>query len=142
MRRSGGRAERLERLALLAQGSYYVATGIWPLLHMRSFERVTGPKSDRSLVRTVGALVAAIGVTLLQAALRRRVPAEVQMLAGLAAAGFLAVEVPPALRGRIAPIYLADAAFEAAFLAAYASGGGHESPGVRRERPLAEDARQ
>ena len=44
----------------MIQGAYFLATGIWPLLHLASFMRVTGPKTDRWLVKTVGALVAVL----------------------------------------------------------------------------------
>jgi len=30
----------------LAQGLYFAGTGIWPLVHMRSFEAVTGRKTE------------------------------------------------------------------------------------------------
>ncbi len=62
----------LTALALL-QGVFYVLTGIWPLLSIRTFERVTGPKVDRWLVKTVGVLVTVIGGVLLLAGSRRRV---------------------------------------------------------------------
>ncbi len=52
------------------QGIYF-ATGLWPILNMRSFEVVTGPKRDKSLVKTVGALITAIGSTLLFSAARK-----------------------------------------------------------------------
>ena len=47
------KALRRRQLAI-AQGVYFAATGVWPLIDMRSFERVTGPKADKWLVRTVG----------------------------------------------------------------------------------------
>ena len=50
---------------------YLVATGVWSLVHRRSFERVTGPKEDYWLVQTVGALAIAIGASL-GVAVRRR----------------------------------------------------------------------
>ncbi|MGH7661110.1 MAG: hypothetical protein ACRENA_09390 [Vulcanimicrobiaceae bacterium] len=53
-------AERNRRVLKL-QAGYYIATGIWPLLSMRSFEAITGPKTDRWLVRMVGLLAATIG---------------------------------------------------------------------------------
>ena len=46
------------------QAAYYVGTGLWSLVHRRSFERVTGPKREYWLVRTVGALAVAIGAAL------------------------------------------------------------------------------
>jgi len=51
----------------IAQGAYFAATGVWPLVHMRSFEAITGPKADKRLVRTVGVLVTVIGGVLVAA---------------------------------------------------------------------------
>ena len=114
------RAERFARMVPLVQGGYYVLTGLWPLVHMESFERVTGKKRDDWLARTVGTLAAAIGGGLLQAGRRGYVPRELRTVAQLAAAGFISVEIPTVLRGRISPIYLADAAVELGFIAANA----------------------
>src|SRR5690606_20176976 len=49
-----------------AQGWYYLASGVWPLVHYRSFIAVTGPKADDWLVRTFGALIAVVGVELVR----------------------------------------------------------------------------
>lgn len=103
----------------LAQGAYFLLTGVWPLVDMRSFEAVTGPKVDRWLVRTVGVLVAAIGGALVAASRRRRVPAEVAGLAVASAVGLAAIDAVYVARGRIARIYLLDAAAEAALVAAW-----------------------
>lgn len=40
-----------ERRLAAVHGGYFLLTGIWPLVHRRSFERVTGPKSDYWLVQ-------------------------------------------------------------------------------------------
>jgi len=88
----------------------YLATGLWPLLHMRSFEAVTGPKTDRWLVKTVGVLVSVIGAVLLIG--RRRPGGELAMLAAGSAAGLAGIDLIYALRGRISKIYLLDAATE------------------------------
>lgn len=45
-------AQNLLRFVLLAQGSYYFITAVWPLAHMRSFLAVTGPKTDLWLMGT------------------------------------------------------------------------------------------
>ncbi len=108
-----------QRIAL-AQGAYFAATGVWPLVHMRSFEAVTGPKVDKWLVRTVGVLVGIVGGVLVSAASRKRVTGEVAALGAATAAGLGAIDAIYASKRRIAPIYLADAALEAAIVASWA----------------------
>ena len=65
----------------LVQGIYYTLTGVWPLVHVRSFLAVTGPKTDLWLVKTVGVLVAVIGVVIALAWWRGRITDEVALLA-------------------------------------------------------------
>jgi hypothetical protein len=50
---------------LRIQGGCYAATGTLPLVHLRSFEAVTGPKRDHWLVRTVGLMAAVMGALFL-----------------------------------------------------------------------------
>lgn len=96
---------------------YLIATGVWPLVHRRSFEAVTGPKAEFWLVRTVGGLAAACGVSLGAAVVRGRRPAEVQVLATAQALVFAAADVyAAATRSRI---YLGDVAFQAACVPAW-----------------------
>ena len=102
----------LVRLLLGGQAAYYILTGVWPLLHMGSFEAITGPKVDDWLVKMVGLLAATIGITLAMAVRAGRWSAEVRTLAILSALSFAAIDVRYALSGRISPIYLADAAVE------------------------------
>lgn len=49
------------------RGGYYLAGGLWPLIHFRSFEDVTGPKPDRIVTEIAPALYVAIGTSLLTA---------------------------------------------------------------------------
>jgi hypothetical protein len=109
-------ADALLRTAVLTQGVYYVATGMWPLVNMRSFERVTGPKIDKWLVKTVGVLVTSIGGALLVAATRRRISPEARVLAAGSAVGLAAIDVYYVAKRRIAPVYLLDAVTELALL--------------------------
>lgn len=103
-----------------AQGAYFTATGVWPLVHMRSFLAVTGPKRDLWLVQTVGVLVAVIGGTLVRAAARGETTPAIQLLATGSATGLAAIDVVHVVRRRIQPIYLADALAEVALLAVWA----------------------
>ena len=110
----------MRRLPAL-QGAYFLATGVWPLVSMRTFEAVTGPKVDRWLVKTVGVLVAVIGVSLLADARR---PSRGSALLGVGSAAALGgVDVVYALRGRISKIYLADAVVETLLVTLWALGG-------------------
>jgi hypothetical protein len=114
---------RIGRSLLLAQGLYYTATGLWPLVSIRTFQLVTGPKVDTWLVKMVGALAAVIGGTLLLAVRKGRVPPEVRLLAAGSAVGFAAVDAVYALKGRISKVYLGDAPIQLAFAAAAAARG-------------------
>ena len=57
----------MESLVALVQGIYFFVFGVWPIVHMDSFLKVTGPKTDLWLVKTVGLLLSAIGVALVVA---------------------------------------------------------------------------
>lgn len=99
-----------------AQAGYYLASGIAPLVSMRAFEAITGPKTDHWLVKTVGLLALGSGALLGREAARPRP----DPVLGIAAA------VPFALAsgwyggtGRISRVYLADAALEGAFALAW-----------------------
>ena len=89
----------------LGQGLYYLAAGVWALVSIRSFEAVTGPKTDRWLVKTVGVLVSVIGVVLALAGWRRRVELEPALLAAGSAAGLAAIDTVYATKSRISKIY-------------------------------------
>jgi hypothetical protein len=91
------------------QGGFYLLTGIWPLLHMRSFLFVTGPKTDLWLVRTVGLLIVAISVPLLMAAARKTISMELICLGFLSAVFLAGIDLYYVLRKRISKVYLLDA---------------------------------
>ena len=101
------------------QGLYFLATGLWPLFDIDSFQAVTGPKTDLWLVRTVGLLVTAIGGTLLVAAWRRHITSELVLLAVSSAVALAAIDLIYALAGVIRKIYLADAALESLLVAGW-----------------------
>jgi hypothetical protein len=106
---------------LWIQGLYFLATGLWPLLDIQSFQGVTGPKTDHVvtgseadhwLVMTVGVLVTAIGITLLYGGWRGRQPVELAVLAIFSSLGLTGIDVVYVTRKVIDPIYLADAVAE------------------------------
>lgn len=94
---------------LKVQGLYYLATGLWPILHLQSFLRVTGDKTDLWLIATVGGLLAASGFASWIGGLRD----ERSVALGVANAGqalvLLGIDVFYVRNNQISPVYLFDA---------------------------------
>src|SRR5947209_8975750 len=118
----------LATILLWTQGLYYLTTGLWPLISIRTFQMVTGPKTDHLptgreadhwLVMTVGLLVTAIAVTMLTAAWRRSFSPEIVVLAIGSAIGLTAIDIIYVARHVIEPIYLVDAAIEVPLIFAW-----------------------
>jgi hypothetical protein len=103
-----------DRIALV-QGIVFLVSGVWPVIHMRSFEAVAGRKTDKWLVRTVGILVAVVGGALLRARTTRRITPEIALTAAGSAAGLAAIDFRYGLPGRIPRRYLLDGLMEAGF---------------------------
>jgi hypothetical protein len=104
--------ERLAGNVAWVQGVFYVLTGLWAIVHLDSFEAVTGPKTDDWLVKTVGVLVTVVGAVLLLAAWRGRLTGELALLGAGCALALAGIDLVYALSGVISPIYLLDAAAE------------------------------
>jgi hypothetical protein len=95
-----------------------IAGGLWPLLHLGSFERVFGPKLDRWLVYTVAGLLTSIGYAQWQAATSEHWRHARRL--GIGTAGtLLAIDLIYVPRGRIRWTYLLDAAEEITLIAAW-----------------------
>jgi hypothetical protein len=103
------------------QGSYYLLTGVWPLVSVRTFKMVTGEKTDNLhtgleadhwLVMTVSLLITSTSIALLLAAYRKTRALEIGFLAVATAASLTAIDVIYVARGVILPIYLLDAVIE------------------------------
>lgn len=111
----------LVRVMLLGQGAYYAVTGLWPLIHMRSFEAISGPKRDQWLVKTIGLLLTAFSSVLLLAGMRRQpqLDVEVSLAAAGNAAALAATDVIFTAQRRISPAYLLDALAEVVLLAGW-----------------------
>jgi tetrahydromethanopterin S-methyltransferase subunit C len=112
-----------------AQGSLYVTTGIWPLVSMRTFEAVTGPKADRWLVRTVGLLVTVLGAVLLRDAATGMREPDAALATG-AALSLATVDVVYASRRRISRVYLLDALAEGILAIAWVTARPRTAPSV------------
>lgn len=107
------------RKLALTQAAYFGVTGLWPLFHMRSFEKVTGKKPEPWLVKTVGLLVTAVGGAFAWAARSRRLTPELVGVGVGSAAALAAIDVFYAGKRRISPVYFGDAAAELALIGAW-----------------------
>jgi hypothetical protein len=105
-------------IILLVQGGYYALTGIWSLVDIDSFQKVTGPKRDLWLVKTVGAVVLVIGAVLLVAGWRGNASLEVLVLAIGSALALTAIDAWYSARRVISPVYLVDAVAELTLIGA------------------------
>lgn len=107
------------RLVAGVHAGYLLATGVWPLVHRRSFEAVVGKKEEFWLVRTVGGLSASTGATLGLAALTGRRRPETVVLALTSAAVFCIADVRAARTE--SRVYLGDVLLQALFAPAWMS---------------------
>ncbi|UZX04359.1 hypothetical protein F8G81_18385 [Arthrobacter sp. CDRTa11] len=96
----------------LTQGSFNLITGLWPLVHMRSFEAVSGPKTDKWLVRTVSGLLVTVGIVQLGSSNSPDGVRQARRLGIGTAATLAAIDLIYGGTGRISKIYLLDAAVE------------------------------
>jgi hypothetical protein len=112
------------RIAPLAQGVFYVASGLWPVVHLKSFQAVAGKKTDTWLVQTTGALIAAVGAALVAGAFEKR--SRALGVLGIASAVALgAADVLFVAKRRIPRVYLADAAAEGAAIVTWILASGN-----------------
>jgi hypothetical protein len=92
-----------------AHALYFIPSSLWALVHIPSFEKVTGPKTDRWLVKTVAALLTVTGAVVGQAGRRQRVTPEIAGLAIGSSAALTTIDVVYVSKQRISPVYLLDA---------------------------------
>lgn len=98
---------------LWIQGIYFFITGIWPLVFYRSFETITGHKTDVWLVKTAGALLAVTGAALLNAVINTApVNSTVFIIGTGSAVVLLIIDLVYVAKSVISKIYLVDACIQ------------------------------
>ncbi|MBA3463172.1 MAG: hypothetical protein H0T46_24665 [Deltaproteobacteria bacterium] len=116
-------SNRHPNTAPFTQGVFYVVTGLWPIIHLRSFEAVTGRKKEGWLAKSMGGLIAAVGAALIAGSLEKRESAALRVL-GMGSAIALGVAdlvfaKQQKTHNRHQKAYYADAAAEGAALAGW-----------------------
>ncbi|XIE81523.1 hypothetical protein AB6O49_33970 [Streptomyces sp. SBR177] len=102
-----------------AQGLFNVVGGLWPLVSLRTFERVYGPKTEDWLQKASAGLLMSAGLSMLGAA---KTPEGLRYArrTGIGTAlTFLLVDLVYVPLGRMSPAYLMDAAKETGWLVAW-----------------------
>jgi hypothetical protein len=97
---------------LLAQGIFYFIMGIWPIVHMPSFLKVTGNKTDLWLVVTVGVILMAMSIGFIADALTRAPSLGTKLIAFATPFVLAVIDVYYVQNGTISSVYLGDAIIE------------------------------
>jgi hypothetical protein len=104
------------RALVIIQGSYYMITALWPLIHIESYMSFVGPISDIWLAKTVGTMVIAISATMFFH-LSLKTDHRPLILLGLASSlAFAYTDTYYTFTGTLSSIYLLDAAAETLFM--------------------------
>ena len=98
---------------LILQGIYFLATGIWSLVDIEGFMRVTGEKYDIWLVKCVGALIMAISISFFIAIYSKQISLPVMALASLSALALAVIDLYYSSAGVIDKIYFWDGIIQA-----------------------------
>ena len=109
---------KLYKSVLISHATYIFITGVWPILDIKSFIAVTGPKTDIWLVKTVGALLIPVSLSMLSSLRDKSLTPAIILGAGTAIS-FICIDLYYALSDVISNIYLADAAIEFIFLSGW-----------------------
>jgi hypothetical protein len=102
-----------------AHGVANLVGGLWPLLHISSFEMIFGPKTDRWLVKTVAGLLIVNGITQLTTLSTASNVRQARRLGVGTAAVLTAIDLVYVPARRISKMYLVDAAIEGGWIAAW-----------------------
>ena len=107
----------MDGIVAIVQGVYFLVAGLWPILSMNTFLKVTGPKTDLWLVKTVGIILAVIGAVLVFAQVNAEVNSSIVVLAIGSALSLAIVEFVYVAKRVISPVYLGDAFLELILIA-------------------------
>lgn len=105
----------------IVQGSYFLFTGVWPLVSIDTFQEATGPKNDIWLARMAGVSVAAMGAALVVAGMKSDFTPAIIMLGVASALGLACIDIFYVMKRVIAPVYLGDAVVQTTLIAWWAA---------------------
>jgi hypothetical protein len=110
---------RQMRALVIIQGSYYMITALWPLIHIESYMMLVGPITDIWLAKTVATMVIAISITMFFHLSLRTDHRPLVLLGVSSSLAFAYTDVYYSVTGTLSNIYLLDAAAEFLFMASW-----------------------
>ncbi len=115
------RRKSIERGLRLArsQGVFNLVGGAWPIVSLRTFEWVFGPKTDVFLQKASGGLFLTTGLALLTTQPTGKDIRRARRIGIAAAATYLIIDLVYVPRGEIRKTYLLDALMELGWLRAW-----------------------
>lgn len=102
-------------LVAYVQMFYFLLTAIWPFIHLDSFLKITGPKTDIWLVKTVSLLILPY-VFLILYVLKIRRSALVMLVIILCSAGLAGIDLYYYIHDMIRWTYMIDFILEVTFI--------------------------
>ncbi|WP_370898422.1 hypothetical protein [Chryseobacterium gossypii] len=99
----------------LLQAVYFLITAVWPLVHIKSFLYVTGPKTDIWLVQTVAVLLLPYSLLFFYLAFAKKILNIHALVGGISALGLGVIELYYYLQGTLKWVYFVDAIIEICF---------------------------
>jgi hypothetical protein len=107
---------KLYTTLLWIQGIYTLVTAIWGLVDIDSFMKVTGPKADIWLVKTVSTILCAIGVAMIVESVKKTYSISLVILILLNSIGLAAIDFYYAGNDVIWDVYQLDGLAQIVFI--------------------------
>lgn len=104
------------RALVVIQGSYYMVSALWPLIHIESYMWLVGPITDVWLAKTVATMVIAISITMFFHLILNTDSRPLILLGIATSLAFAYTDTYYTVNGTLSSIYFLDAAAEFLFL--------------------------
>jgi energy-converting hydrogenase Eha subunit E len=106
---------KLYKTILIIQGIYTTITALWAIVDIGSFMKVTGPKNDIWLVKTLSVILLAIGLTFISHSFQHKISLPAITLALSTSLSLAIIDFHYVSEGVISRVYAADGIIQVIF---------------------------
>jgi energy-converting hydrogenase Eha subunit E len=106
---------KLYKTILIIQGIYTSITALWAIVDIGSFMKVTGPKNDIWLVKTLSVILLAIGLTFISHSFQHKISLPAITLALSTSLSLAIIDFHYVSEGVISRVYSADGIIQVIF---------------------------